>query len=136
MEGKAPQRVHPPAGLSRSLPETMLAEKANLPCFGGGARTRIFRTCPAAAGSRPTISRKCAPACSLNSEIFLKFRTMAVAGGARQGSATKRRTPKNHPHSSSDSCADFVDFDLIDRIVGVSPCHPQARTGVVALIQL
>ena len=22
----------------------------------------------------------------------------------------------------------FVDFDLIDRIVGVSPCHPQART--------
>ena len=25
--------------------------------------------------------------------------------------------------------ADFVDFDLIDRIVDVSPCHPQARTG-------
>ena len=23
----------------------------------------------------------------------------------------------------------FVDFDLLDRIVGVYPCHPQARTG-------
>ena len=30
---------------------------------------------------------------------------------------------------------DFVDFDLIDRIVGVSPCHPQARTGVAVLTQ-
>jgi len=30
---------------------------------------------------------------------------------------------------------DFVDFDLIDRIVGVSPCHPQARTGVALLTQ-
>ena len=29
----------------------------------------------------------------------------------------------------------FVDFDSIDRIVGVSPCHPQARTGVAILIR-
>jgi len=37
----------------------------------------------------------------------------------------------------------FVDFDLINRIiddlinrmVGVSPCHPQARAGVVVFIQ-
>ena len=29
---------------------------------------------------------------------------------------------------------DFVDFDLINRIFGVSPCHPQARTGVVVVI--
>jgi len=27
----------------------------------------------------------------------------------------------------------FVDFDLIDRIVGVSPCHPQAMAGVAVL---
>ena len=27
-----------------------------------------------------------------------------------------------------------VDFDLIDRIVGVKPCHPQARTGLAELI--
>jgi len=29
----------------------------------------------------------------------------------------------------------FVDFDLIDRIVGVSPYRHQARTGVVVLNQ-
>ena len=29
----------------------------------------------------------------------------------------------------------FVDFDSIGRIVGVSPCHPHARTGVAVLIQ-
>jgi len=31
---------------------------------------------------------------------------------------------------------DFVDFDfdLLDRIVGVSPCHPQARTGGAVLM--
>ena len=28
---------------------------------------------------------------------------------------------------------DLVDFGLIDRIVGVSPCHPQARTGTAVL---
>ena len=28
---------------------------------------------------------------------------------------------------------DFVDFDVLKRIVGVGPCHPQARTGVVLL---
>ena len=28
---------------------------------------------------------------------------------------------------------DFVDFDLIERIVGVSPCHVQARTKTVVL---
>ena len=31
------------------------------------------------------------------------------------------------------SVVDFVDFDLVDRIVGVSPCHPQARTGTAVL---
>ena len=30
---------------------------------------------------------------------------------------------------------EFVDFDLIDRMVGVSPCHPQARTGFAVPIQ-
>ena len=30
---------------------------------------------------------------------------------------------------------DFVDFDLLNRIVGVGPCHPQAKTGVVLLTQ-
>ena len=30
---------------------------------------------------------------------------------------------------------DFDDFQLINRIVGVSPCHPQARTGVVWPLQ-
>ena len=30
---------------------------------------------------------------------------------------------------------DFVDFDFIDRIVGVSPHRPQARTGVVVRTQ-
>ena len=29
----------------------------------------------------------------------------------------------------------FVDFYLTDRIVGVSPCHPQARKGVAVLIR-
>ena len=28
---------------------------------------------------------------------------------------------------------DFVDFDLIDRIVGVSPYHPRARTSTAVL---
>ena len=28
-----------------------------------------------------------------------------------------------------------VDFDLIDRIVGVSPCHPQAKIGLAVLVQ-
>ena len=28
---------------------------------------------------------------------------------------------------------DFVDVDLLDRIVGVGPCHPQARTEVAVL---
>ena len=28
---------------------------------------------------------------------------------------------------------DFVDFDLLDMIVGVSPFHPQTRTGVAVL---
>ena len=30
---------------------------------------------------------------------------------------------------------DFVDFDLLNRIVGVGPCHPQARSRVVLLTQ-
>ena len=30
---------------------------------------------------------------------------------------------------------EFVDSDLINRIVGVSPCHPQARTGGAVLTQ-
>ena len=28
---------------------------------------------------------------------------------------------------------DFVDSDLLDRMVGVSPCHPQARIGFAIL---
>ena len=28
----------------------------------------------------------------------------------------------------------FVDFDLIERIGGVSPCHPHARTGPAVLV--
>jgi len=30
---------------------------------------------------------------------------------------------------------DFVDFDVLNRIAGVSPCHPQTRTGVSVLTQ-
>ena len=30
---------------------------------------------------------------------------------------------------------DFIDFDLVNRIVGVSPCHPQAKIGLTILIQ-
>jgi len=41
-------------------------------------------------------------------------------------------TAKN---SSNTPIVDFDDFDLIDMTVGVSPGHPQARTGVVVLIQ-
>jgi len=37
--------------------------------------------------------------------------------------------------SRIDGCVDFVHFDLKDRIVGVSPCHLQARIGSAVLIQ-
>ena len=37
---------------------------------------------------------------------------------------------------TSPQCSnDFVDLDLIDRIVGVSPSNPHARTGSAVLIQ-
>ena len=38
-------------------------------------------------------------------------------------------------HGKEATIVDFVDFDLIDRIVGVSPCHPHARTGVAVLMR-
>jgi len=47
----------------------------------------------------------------------------------------RRRRPRIHVPGTSPPIVDFVDFDLIDRIVGVSPCHAQARTGVVLLTQ-
>jgi len=40
-----------------------------------------------------------------------------------------------HLPGAPEGQVDFVDFDSIHRIVGVSPCHPHARTGVTVLIQ-
>ena len=42
-------------------------------------------------------------------------------------------TGATSPHGKTNSS--FVDFDLIDTIVGVSPCHPQSRNGVAVLTQ-
>ena len=58
-------------------------------------------------------------------------------------SILRHESPKNGNGPSVSSlnisrisdAVDFVKFDLIDRIFGVSPYRPQARTGVVAFIQ-
>ena len=43
---------------------------------------------------------------------------------------------QNHCIPIEDLGIDLVDLDSIDRIVGVSPCHPQARTGTAILTVL
>ena len=41
------------------------------------------------------------------------------------------RTTGHEPRLRRVDLVDFVNFGLSNRIVGVRPCHPQARTGVV-----
>ena len=66
----------------------------------------------------------------------LGFRTVsshAPSSPHCSGKRNQRRTRLKAPRAFF--AVDFVDFDLIDRIVGASPKHSQARTGTAVLTQ-
>ena len=60
----------------------------------------------------------------------LRLKTCLVGLGIRK--APRQCLRKS---AAQQSIVDFVDFNLIDRMVGVSPYRPQARNGVFILIR-
>ena len=57
-----------------------------------------------------------------------------LAKRSRRNVARRNHCFATNPfHCRREGFVEFVDFDLIGRIIGVSPCHPQARIEVAVL---